>query len=401
MNRVFAILCINVMSIFSAQAQNDIHLSRQSLAEQGFENISVVVGSDTVFAVIEDPSYRGTFRGPAEALRLLQKSNPECSHYELSVLENGASKIGVHAVCNSGKWIVNVDYDVKGVNDRMKNDRQPYSKCYGKVDVNLIPIFTINNHRYDMLCEFGAFFAPSIEMCLWKGNRFTVQPIIPIYTNLDKTDANRNLRLGVASISQDLFYSGRWTGKVAAGVFYPRYAGFYGELGYHVNANLDIGAHVGYAYTSFFYDDKWYIGEPTVLTTMAKVSYYEPWSSFQLQAQAGRFCYGDWGVRVDLTRHFGEYAIGLYGILTGGEHNGGFHFAIPFGGKRQRRKGVIRVKLPDYYDMQYSMVSYWRYALENMGQEMEEIPDKNHSAHYWQADYIEKYMQKYLDGTFE
>jgi hypothetical protein len=209
------------------------------------------------------------------------------------------------------------------------------------------------------------------------------------------------LRLGVASISQDLFYSGRWTGKVAAGVFYPRYAGFYGELGYHVNANLDIGAHVGYAYTSFFYDDKWYIGEPTVLTTMAKVSYYEPWSSFQLQAQAGRFCYGDWGVRVDLTRHFGEYAIGLYGILTGGEHNGGFHFAIPFGGKRQRRKGVIRVKLPDYYDMQYSMVSYWRYALENMGQEMEEIPDKNHSAHYWQADYIEKYMQKYLDGTFE
>jgi hypothetical protein len=36
-----------------------------------------------------------------------------------------------------------------------------------------------------------------------------------------------------------------------------------------------------------------------------------------------------------------------------------------------------------------------------MGREMEEIPDKNHSAHYWQAEYIEKYMQKYLDGNFE
>ena len=401
MNRVFAILCIIVMSIFSAQGQNDIRLTCQILAEQGFENVNVFIGSDTVYAVVEDPSYRGVFWGPAEALRLLQKSNPECSHFELSVLENGASKVGVHAKYGSGKWIVNVDYDVNRVNDRMKNGQQPYSKSYGKVDVNLIPIVTLNNHRYDKMAEVGLFFAPSFETCLWKGNHLTLQPIVPVYTNLEETDANRNFRLGVVSISQDLFYSGRWTGKVAVGAFYPNYAGLYGELGYRVNTNLDVGMHIGYAYTSLFYDNKWYVGDPTVLTGMAKVSYYDPWSSFQVQLQGGRFCYGDWGIRADLTRHFGEYAIGLYGILTGGEHNGGFHFSIPFGGKRQRRKGLIRIKAPDYYDYQYSMVSYWEYEFEKMGREMEEIPDKNHSAHYWQAEYIEKYMQKYLDGNFE
>ena len=401
MNRVFAILCIIVMSIFSAQGQNDIRLSRQILSDKGFENVKVTVDADTVFAVIEDPAYRGNFRGPAEALKLLKKCFPKCSHYEMSVLEYGISKVGVHAECDVDKWIVNVDYDVKRVNDRLKNDSKTCNSSYGNIDVNLIPIVTLNNHRYDKLFEVGVFFAPSLETSLWKGNRLTVQPIIPLYTNLDKMNSNRNVRLGVASISQDLFYSGRWTGKVAAGCFYPDYMGLYGELGYHVNTNFDVGAHVGYAYRSLFYENKWYVGEPTAFTFMAKASYFDPWSNFQIQAQGGRFCYGDWGVRLDLTRHFGEYAIGLYGILTGGEHNGGFHFAIPFGGKCQKRNGRIRLKAPEYYDMQYSMVSYWRYEEESMGREIEEIPDKNRSAHYWQAEFIEKYMQKYLDGTFE
>jgi hypothetical protein len=36
-----------------------------------------------------------------------------------------------------------------------------------------------------------------------------------------------------------------------------------------------------------------------------------------------------------------------------------------------------------------------------MGREFEEIPDKNRSAHYWQAKYIERYIQKMLNGSFE
>lgn len=389
------------MSIFSAQAQNDMSLPNQALQDKGFENIRILSESDTVFAAIEDPAYRGTFRGPAEALKVLRQYYPNCNKFEVVVLEYGISKVCVHAVCDHEKWEINVDYDVKRVNDRLKKDLIPSKKSYGMVDVNLIPIVTLNNHRYDKLFEVGLFFAPSFETTLWKGNRLIVQPIVPLYTNLQKEDAHRNLRLGVAAISQELFDNGKWSTRVAAGSFYPDIVGFYGDLEYKLSSKLDIGVNLGYGYTSLFYDNKWYIGEPSVFSAMAKCSYYEPRTSFQLQVQAGRFEFGDFGGRIDLTRHFGEYAIGLYGILTGGEHNGGFHFSIPFGGKRQKRNGIIRVKAPEYYDMEYSMVSFWRYTFEKMGRLFEEIPDKNHSAHYWQAEYIEKYMQKYLDGTFE
>lgn len=388
------------MSIFSANAQNDRIFTQQSLSSMGFENVCVAVSSDTVYAKVEDTAYRGNFRGPSEALKCLRKEYSSCSVFELVVTEYEIPKVCVHASVCDDKWNVCVDYDVESTLKKLKNEKKEKSS-FGKIDINLIPIFTLDNHRYDKLFEVGVFFAPSFETTLWKGNRVIIQPIIPIYTNLEIIDSHRNVRLGVAAISQDLYSGKRWTAKVAAGAFYQDVVGAYAEVGYHLNSRLDLGAHIGYSYTSVFYDKKWYLGNPSMLNMMVTGSYYEPKTSIQIQAQAGCFMYGDWGGRVDFTKHFGEYAIGVYGILTGGEHNGGFHFAIPFGGKRQFRKGFVRLKAPEYYDMQYSMVSYWKYAKEKMGREFEEIPDKNHSAHYWQSQYIQKYMQKYLNDSFE
>ena len=69
-----------------------------------------------------------------------------------------------------------------------------------------------------------------------------------------------------------------------------------------------------------------------------KASVYEPRFNLQFDLQAARYLYGDYGVRGDCTRHFGEYAIGVYGMYTDGEINGGFHFAIPLPGKKWSRK---------------------------------------------------------------
>ena len=401
--------------MFSAFAQQDVEMSRQGLTKLGFENVRILRNCDTVYASVEDPSFRGTFRGGAKALELLAASFPDVSYYELLLEEYGCSKVCVHASEEDGKWRVSVNYDVEKTK-RLLKQMEGVKSPYGKIDISLIPIISLANNKYDRLFDVGIFFAPSFSTSLWKGNRIIVQPIIPLYTNYDKTvseadkttlsvsyysNPRRQVRLGVAAISQELMENDKWSAKVAAGSFYQNVVGLYGELGYHFNENLDLGVHAGYSYTSLFYDQKWYIGSPTMCNIMAKATYYEPVSSVQIELQGGRFMYGDWGGRLDLTRHFGEYAIGVYGILTGGEHNGGFHFAIPFGGKRQKRDGVFRIKAPEYYDMQYSMVSYYRYVWEKMAREFEEIPDKNRSAHYWQAKDIERDIQKMLNGTFE
>ena len=134
---------------------------------------------------------------------------------------------------------------------------------------------------------------------------------------------------------------------------------------------------------------------------MAKADYYEHHSKLQLELQAGRFLYGDYGGRFDVTRHFSEYAIGVYAILTGGEHNFGFHFAIPMGGKRQRRNGFVRVRLPEYFNLEYSMQSYFKYWQEKMGRRYSTQPDENRSAHYWEPKFVEQYVSRILNGTFK
>ena len=132
------------------------------------------------------------------------------------------------------------------------------------------------------------------------------------------------------------------------------------------------------------------------VSVLGQASYYHTHTQVEVGLTGGRFVFGDYGVRLDLTRHYGDYAIGIFGILTGGERNAGFHFAIPFGGKRQMRRGDFRVMLPEFYDMEYNMESYYEYADKKMGRQVETRPDMNHSAHYWQASYVEQYIKKYL-----
>ena len=115
----------------------------------------------------------------------------------------------------------------------------------------------------------------------------------------------------------------------------------------------------------------------------------------------GRFVFGDYGARLDISRHFGDYTIGLYGVLTGGENNAGFHFTIPLGPKRQMRKGRVRLKLPDYFDWEYSMRSNGKYYTEQMGKYIETRPDENRSAHYWQPRHVAQYAEKILNREFK
>ena len=74
-----------------------------------------------------------------------------------------------------------------------------------------------------------------------------------------------------------------------------------------------------------------------------KGSLYVPQFNTQLDLQAGRYLYGDYGLRGDCTRHFGEYAVGVYAMYVEGEVNGGFHFAIPLPGKKWNRNHAVRM----------------------------------------------------------
>ena len=177
--------------------------------------------------------------------------------------------------------------------------------------------------------------------------------------------------------------------------------GVQARLTYHVTRNLDLMLEAGQTGDTYVHKGGVHFGKWKQTDVMAKADYYEPHSKLQFELQGGRFPYGDYGGRLDITRHFAEYAIGVYGVLTGGEHNAGFHFAIPFGGKRQKRTHFLRLRLPEYYAMEYSMSSFFRYTQERMGLTYNTQPDQNHAAHYWEPAFVQEYLSRILNGTFK
>ena len=104
-------------------------------------------------------------------------------------------------------------------------------------------------------------------------------------------------------------------------------------------------------------------------------------------------------MRADLVRHFGEFTVGVYGIYTDGEKNAGFNFALPLSTRRQLRRGQVRIRFPQYFTWEYSMLNYYRYAFEHMGQDYKERPDKSFTTHYWQAAYLQQYITRFLNGV--
>lgn len=400
------VLCfISMLMGVCAYAQDGV----AALAEEGFENVSVSCENTTVYSVIEDPAYRGTFRGPAKAIMQLSKTYPRCERIELVILEYETPKVALHAAKVSGRWTVQVDYDTHSVTDRFTTDSAVSSanKSTGKVDVTLNPIVSLDNHRFDKLFEAGFFLAPTVEATLWKGNRINIEPIVPVYTNMDVGSRDRRLQLGSTNIQQDFIFGGRWYGTLSVGTFRSYRLGANVDLGYRVLPQMSVGIRANWTVDSYFGDDNWYVGSVdfkgnrSEVSALLRADYFDVATALNAQLTAGRFLYGDYGARLDITRHYGDYAIGVFGILTGGEHNAGFHFAIPVRGKRNKQGGYLRVNLPEYYDMQYNMVSYFEYAAERMGTELEVRPIENRSLQYWNAAYIQRNVQRILDGKLD
>lgn len=128
------------------------------------------------------------------------------------------------------------------------------------------------------------------------------------------------------------------------------------------------------------------------------VGYFIPQVNTQLKVSGGRFIYGDYGVCGILSRYFGEYIVGLYGMYTDGETNAGFHFSIPLPGKKRSRHAV-RVMLPDYFAFQYDMRSGNEFARRALGVSYRTEPKSAENSRFWQPDYIRYYLIRTNEKT--
>ena len=367
------------------------------LTQQGFEDIRVNLVDSVLYASVEPTAYRGTFRGAAVALLELGNYYPDIKHVELVITEYQMPQVAVHACRDTSDWQVNVDYASSPILKKLKGRPQENNSAW-RFDVTAYPMVSLDNHRFDVLYEFTIAIAPTIEGTLWPGNRIVLQPVFPIVSNVWMARPESHIHIGVAAIQQEFRLSDRLKTQVSGGFFMGNFLGLDAQLTYRAGKAFNVGLKTNLVAEAYVDNGKYNFGKLNNFSVLANATYYHSRSQLEGGLTGGRFVYGDWGARLDITRHFGEYAVGIFGIYTGGEYNAGFHFAIPFTRKRQLRKHTFRFKLPDYYDMEYNMESFYKYADEKMGRQVETRPDINHSAHYWQAAYVEQFLRKYLNS---
>lgn len=374
----------------------------QVLRNEGFEDIKAKLSADTLFASIENRAYRGTFRGAATAIKRIAEVQPDINQFELILTDYKMPQLIVHASKRGGLWDVRVDREMSSAM-RILREEKPEARSAGKIDITVYPMVSLTNNKLDHLFDYAVRIAPAFATTMWKGARLTVQPVFPIVYQLDSWDSKRRIQIGNANISQQIISNQYVFASAAAGFFFPERVGVQAMAGVHIGRNLDIYVDGGITYKANNTPQSGFgfVRNSRHINGMICADYYEAYTKLQIELKGGRFLYGDYGGRLDVTRHFGEYAIGVYGILTGGEHNAGFHFAIPLGGKRQKRNGFVRLRLPEYYALEYSMTSWFKYWFEHMGESYVTQPDQNHAAHYWEPRFVEEYVQRILNGSFQ
>ena len=368
------------------------------LTAQGFEDIRVSIVDSVLYASVEPTAYRGTFRGAAIALLALGNHYPDMNRVELVITEYQLPLVAVHAHRNGASWQVRVDYAITSVLKRLEG-RPMHNSSAWRFDITAYPVVSLDNHRFDVLYEYTVSIAPTLEGTLWPGNRITLQPVLPVASNVWKSKPEGYIHVGIAAIQQDVFISNHLRAQVSGGMFLGSLMGFNVAFTYRAGNAVSFGLKAALLGEAYVDSDKYHFGSLDKVSVLGSASYYHAPTQLEIGLTGGRFVYGDYGARLDLTRHYADFAIGVYGILTGGEHNAGFHFAIPFGGKCQKRNGNFRIMLPEFYDMEYNMESYYEYADKKMGRMVETRPDVNHSSHYWQASYVEMYLRKYLEAN--
>lgn len=382
----------------------------EKLQQLGMENIRTVTLDGTTTVAFENNIYRGTYREIGKAIEAALKGIEQGS-LQMVVLDNNIPQlcitlpakviaeyrkrqIGIGEVYRQ----MGISYDTEESMRVLKKTHKTLNSSAGKVDIVVYPEVKLENSSFDRLYTYYVNLSPAVEIALWKGAELTAQVVFPLATNLK--GQYKKIRPGVMTLSQEFYFGNGFLGRVTAGNFTNNRMGAQAEMKYRTaNGRLELGAMAGSTVQSIVTNDEgWYISRKQRINAAVKASVYEPRFNLHFDLQASRYLYEDYGVRGDCTRHFGEYAIGIYGMYTDGEVNGGFHFAIPLPGKKWSRNRGVRIRQADYFSMEYSMRSWGRYADEKMGETYRTRPDENRSSRFFQPEYIRYFLIKEVNN---
>ena len=355
MVKIYHILCLLLLGNLFCWKGNATVEDR--LVSLGMENVKVVAQADGVCIAYEDNVYRGTYRGLFDVIRTLLNDPDVEGDIRLVVLEDRIPQITVSlgrealvayrqeevSLAAVMKGLV-ISYDTDEVMKILKGAKAVNCSA-GKVDLVLYPQVKLQNSWLDKIYGTVLNIAPAVEVGLWKGASFTGQVIFPVWNNL--VGEMDYIRAGMLVLRQEIRLPKNIFAALSVGNFNQNRIGVDLDLLYRANSDRwAFGLTGGLTGSSTFYGGKWEVTQWKRVSGTALIRYNEPYYNLQFDLSAHRYIYGDYGVRGDCSRHFGEVTVGLFAMYSGGEANGGFHFAIPLPRKKRSKHKAVRVRLP-------------------------------------------------------
>ncbi|MDR1980560.1 MAG: YjbH domain-containing protein [Tannerellaceae bacterium] len=371
------------------------------LLQMGMEDVSLEERDGIWRIAYSDRAYRETSHGLFDVLNmLLDRQDTPPDEIRLLVLKE---RIPTLSVTLAGETVrlyrsgslslrevitnLQISYDTSLDAPHLRRLTAENSSA-GKIDMVLYPRISLRNAWLDKL--YGAAFdiAPALEIGLWKGASFTGQVIIPVWNNM--VGEMDYIRAGMVVFRQEYRFPHNLFASFHIGHFNSNRMGADATLRYRPNSDRwMVSLNAGLTGSSTFYRGKWEVTTWKRLTGSAAFRYNLPLYHLQFDLTAQRYIYGDYGVRMDCSRHFGEVTIGFYAMYSGGLPNGGFHFAVPLPQKKRSTRAV-RVRLPDYFDLEYEAQSGNEYASRRLGRYYETRPDENRSRAYLHPRFLKE-----------
>ena len=287
-----------------------------------------------------------------------------------------------------------ITYDTDEATQVLKRDRETEKTSAGRVDFVLYPQLTLRNAWLDKIYGASVNIAPAVEVALWKGARFTGQVIFPIWNNMDgEVDY---IRAGMLTLRQDIRLPKRWMASVTVGNFNQQRIGADIKINWRTaDDRWLLGGRGGLTGASVFYGGKWQVSRWERLSGAAYVRYVEPRYNLEMELTGERYIYGDYGVRADCVRHFGEISIGLFAMYSGGEVNGGFSFSVPMPRKKRATRKYFRIRLPEYWEISYEAQSGNAYAERRLGRRYRTAPEESRSTTFYNPDFIRDQLLRF------
>ena len=398
--RLSIAICLMLgLSCSQLSASDDASVICSRLVNDGFENVKVCcINQHKTIVQLEDNHYHSISYGLAQALRLISPDAEANDTIELVALENKVPKITVTTVHTVTGWQIDTRYG--GVNcpqlDRLTaNNNSSY-----RLDIVVYPDITFSNYRYDRLWSVATYLSPALEMSLWQGAKVTAQLKVPIWNNYADHDYGK-LRPGYVSLQQQILSDQQWNVSAAAGLFSLDRYGIDVRGYYHLSTRFDVGMIAGITGSSYDnVNDDLKFGAVNSVNLLACASYFEPRYNLQIDLKGGRFVHDDYGVRLDLLRHYRDYAIGFYGCLSDYGTNLGFQFSVPMGPKKMGCRRAARVRLPRayYFSFNENTNSNKEHTFEDITQLYQTAPDQTPSSRYWQPELIKDNILYYLES---